>query len=198
MFSQLVNHIQTNPHEQFNVIAKKIYELDNKYYTYNFKIRLLFDHPEIIEAEYFKLLKIKAKQADLFAKNILSCSYLYDTPAGFMRTIKQAAGSEMSDEIVERVLIDEAKKSIIFIQEKTTGKVRLAAINQVVKENNNYYFIGKYVFEVLKDSEKPEDQQTISILSEVLLKNASIMLENLTAFYKSGKIEETYQQYYKS
>ena len=198
MFTQLVNHIQANPHEQLNVIEKKVHELENKYYTYNFKVALIFDRPEKIEADYFKLLKIKAIQADLFAKNILACSYLYDTPAGFMRTIDQAAGPGVSDRIIERVLIDEVKKSIIFIQESSTGKVRLAAINQVVKENDNYYFVGKYVFEVLKESESGDDKQTISILSEVLPKNAKVMLDNLTEFYKSGEIEETYQRYYQA
>ena len=162
----------------------------------NFKVALIFDQPEKIESDYFKLLKIKAKQADLFAKNILKCSYLYDTPAGFMRSIEQAAGPGKTDEIIERVLIDEAKKSIIFIQESTTGKIRLAAINQIVKENDSYYFVGKYVFEALKDN--ADDKEAIAILSEVLPKNAAIMFENLTAFYKSGKIEATYQKYYKS
>ena len=36
MFSQLVNHIQTHPQEQLNVVVQKIHELENKYYTYEF------------------------------------------------------------------------------------------------------------------------------------------------------------------
>lgn len=101
MFSQLVTHIQNYPQEQLNVVVQKVHELENKHYTYNFKVALIFDQPEKIGADYFKLLKIKAKQADLFAKNILKCSYLYDTPAGFMRTIEQAAGPGKTDEIIE-------------------------------------------------------------------------------------------------
>ncbi len=170
--TQNFKHI-VDTHKNFGQLKQEILDKESVFFAFDYKYEINQSPDHAISAQdFWKVAKIKAKNASLFVEEILSCDVIGPSAHGFIRVITmsgsdatQGKSAELS-RIKERVVLDEATKTALFFQLETNGKMLLNAINQVVAENNNVYFLGRYVYSVKKNSQLPEDIDFMKNLSQ--------------------------------
>ncbi|OGT45773.1 MAG: hypothetical protein A3E82_09820 [Gammaproteobacteria bacterium RIFCSPHIGHO2_12_FULL_38_11] len=189
-----------NPNKNFTELKQEILNKDAVFFTFDYKYDISKPDNKISAENFWKVAQIKSKNASLFVDEILSCDFAESAPLGFVREITmsgsdamQAKSTELS-RIKERVVIDEETKTALFFQLETNGKILLNATNQVVEENNNVYFFGHYVYNVLKNSQESDDIAFMKNLSQQFLSRMDVMIDKMKLFATSKELEKTYQQ----
>jgi len=193
-----------NPHQNLNQLKQEILSKDADFFTFDFKqaINEPNDLEKISINDFWKLAKVKAKKVSLFVDEIKSCDVIENAQMGFIREIIMP-GSDVTQgsntniiRIRERVVIDDDTKTLLFFQLEATGKILLFAINEVTEESGNVYFSGHYVYSIRKDSTAQEDKDFMASSNKILPSRIRDMIAKMKILFKSGKLDEVYQQFY--
>jgi len=200
------NHV-IQPNKNLDELKQEILSKDRNFFTFDFEHAINDDvHQKTISInDFWKLAKVKAKKVSLFVDEILSCNVVESAPLGFIREITMPASDvtqgTKSDKnntvhIRERVVVDDASKTLLFFQLDATGNILLYAINHVEEKNNNLYFTGHYVYSVRNNSTEKADQDFMKNSNQVLPERVTSMLARMKSLIYDGKLEEKYQSLY--
>lgn len=192
------------PEQTLDALIKEIESKDNNYYTFDFKILINenLNHHQISAQDFWKLAKIKAKKVSLFVDKILSCDVIENAPAGFIRVITMPgedvtqANAAKTVNIKERVVIDDASKTLLFFQLTTDGEILLQAINRVIEENQQLFFSGHYVYSIPKNSKLEKDHNFIKGSDQTLPVRVVEMVANMKKLALEGELEKVYRKLY--
>ena len=193
-----------NAEQNFRQLKREILSKDDRFYTFDFKQAINTSNKKISMDEFWKLAKIKAKKVSLFVDEILSCEVVEAAPMGFIREITMSSnditqGKNSDTNIIcikERVLIDNNKKTLLFFQLETTGKILLFAINQVIEEDKQLYFVGHYVYNIIKNSSLLEDRNFMLESEQTLPGRINAMILKMKILAENNKLDEIYKQLY--